>query len=43
MSTAQDQQSRPAFERWMIEEAKIVIGSSDPYPARLERDYWKVW
>ena len=32
-----------AFEKWMVNKAKIIIGSSDPYPAGLERDYWRVW
>jgi hypothetical protein len=34
---------REQFEKWMIEKAKIIIGSNDPYPKGLERDYWKVW
>lgn len=34
---------REAFEKWMIDEAKCVVGSSDPYPAALESDYWRVW
>lgn len=34
---------REAFEKWMINEAKIIIGSKDPYPAGLEQQYWKVW
>jgi hypothetical protein len=31
------------FERWMRDEAKCVVGSSDPYPAGLERMYWQCW
>lgn len=34
---------RAKFEHWMAHEAKIVVGSTDPYPAGLERDYWRVW
>ena len=34
---------RVAFEAWMVNKAKIIIGSSDPYPKGLERDYWNVW
>src|SRR5258708_1127815 len=40
---ATDQAMRAAFERWMIDTAKIIIGSQDPYPAGLERDFWRVW
>ena len=35
--------SREEFEVWMRDYAKIVVGSGDPYPAGLERDYWRVW
>ncbi|WP_024873099.1 DUF551 domain-containing protein [Tolumonas lignilytica] len=34
---------REEFEKWMVNVAKIIVGSTHPYPARLERDYWKVW
>jgi hypothetical protein len=34
---------RAAFETWMRDVAKIVVGSRDPYPAELERQYWRVW
>lgn len=34
---------RRAFEDWMTNEAKIAVGSTDPYPAGLERSYWRVW
>jgi hypothetical protein len=34
---------RKAFERWMLDVARITIGSKDPHPAGLERDYWRVW
>lgn len=34
---------RAQFEAWMTNTAKIIVGSSDPYPAGLERDYWRVW
>jgi hypothetical protein len=27
------------FDDWMINAAKIIVGSRDPYPAGLERDY----
>jgi hypothetical protein len=37
------QEVREQFEAWMTDVAKIVVGSSDPYPAGLERDYWRVW
>lgn len=36
-------QARAQFENWMINTAKIAIGSTDPYPAGLERAYWQVW
>ncbi|WP_312708647.1 hypothetical protein [Stenotrophomonas sp.] len=35
--------SRAQFEAWMTDTAKIIVGSNDPYPAGLERDYWRVW
>ena len=35
--------SRADFERWMVEDYKCVVGSSDPYPAGIERDMWKCW
>ncbi|WP_414613224.1 hypothetical protein [Stenotrophomonas pavanii] len=38
-----DQAERARFEKWMTDVAKIIAGSSDPYPAGLERDYWRVW
>lgn len=38
-----DQAERARFEKWMTDVAKIIVGSSDPYPAGLERDYWRVW
>jgi hypothetical protein len=34
---------RQAFEAWMRDVAKVVVGSADPYLAELERDYWWVW
>lgn len=34
---------REEFEAWMLGTAKIVIGSTDPYPSGLERGYWRVW
>lgn len=34
---------RAAFEHWMTHTAKIIVGSSDPYPRGLERDYWLTW
>lgn len=37
------EKTREDFEAWMRESAKIIVGSSDPYPAGLERAYWKVW
>ncbi len=37
------EESRKQFEEWMINTAKIKIGSRDPYPSGLERDYWIVW
>lgn len=37
------QGERELFEAWMVNEAKIIVGSTDPYPAGLERDYWRVW
>ena len=35
--------TREAFEAWMVNVAKIIVGSTDPYPAGLERDYRQVW
>ena len=35
--------SRAEFERWMVEDFKCVVGSSDPYPAGIERDMWRCW
>ena len=35
--------TRKAFERWMIEVAKITIGSEDPHTAELESEEWRVW
>jgi hypothetical protein len=34
---------RSRFADWMMSEAKIDVRSSDPYPAGLTRDYWRVW
>ncbi|WP_186056572.1 hypothetical protein [Burkholderia gladioli] len=34
---------RAAFERWMVEDEKCIVGSADPYPAGIERQNWKVW
>jgi hypothetical protein len=34
---------RAAFERWMIDVRQCVVGSSDPYPAGIERDAWQAW
>jgi hypothetical protein len=34
---------RKAFERWMIEVAKITVSSEDPYTAELESEHWRVW
>ncbi|MBU9679740.1 hypothetical protein KTF37_23130 [Burkholderia multivorans] len=34
---------RAAFERHMAEVEKVVVGSTDPYPAGLERTYWRIW
>jgi len=36
-------QMRKAFERWMIEVAKITVSSEDPYTAELESEHWRVW
>lgn len=38
-----DTAMRKAFEDWMLNVAKIVVGSTDPYPAGLERDHWECW
>lgn len=38
-----ERDERAEFESWMLNTAKIALGSSDPYPAGLERDYWRVW
>lgn len=34
---------REAFERWMLDVRKCVVGSADPYPAGIERDAWQAW
>ena len=34
---------RRDFEAWMLHTEKIIVGSSDPYPAGLERERWRVW
>lgn len=34
---------REEFERWMVEDEKCVIGSSDPYAAGIERRNWSAW
>ena len=34
---------RKRFEHWMIHEAKIIVGSDDPYPKLLEQRYWECW
>lgn len=38
-----EQRERDAFERWMTDEAKCIVGSTDPYTAGLERQYWSLW
>ena len=38
MTTSEEQ-----FRIWMVEVAKCVVGSDEPYSAGLERDYRKVW
>lgn len=38
-----EQQMREQFEEAMRDELKVIVGSADPYPAGLERDYWRVW
>ena len=34
---------RREFEVWMLHTEKIIVGSSDSYPAGLERERWRVW
>lgn len=34
---------RKEFERWMVEEKKCIVGSSDPYPRGMEEDSWLAW
>lgn len=34
---------REAFEKWMVNVRKCIVGSSDPYPAGLEQDAWQAW
>lgn len=38
-----DEAIRKAFELWMVNEAKFIVGSADPYPSGVERDWWRVW
>lgn len=35
--------SRKAFEIWMLNVKKCIVGSKDPYPAGIEREAWKAW
>lgn len=34
---------RADFERWMVEDEKCIVGSSDPYPAGIESRNWRAW
>lgn len=34
---------RADFERWMVEDEKCIVGSSDPYPAGVESRNWRAW
>jgi hypothetical protein len=42
-ATEAERLEREAFEQWMIHTEKCVVGSSDPYPAGMERQNWKTW
>lgn len=35
--------SRKAFEIWMLNVKKCIVGSKDPYPAGIEREAWETW
>jgi hypothetical protein len=34
---------REQFGEWMLNDEKCIVGSSDPYPAGIERRNWRVW
>lgn len=38
-----DAEFRASFERWMIDDMKCIVGSSDPYPAGIEARNWNAW
>lgn len=38
-----DDKFRADFERWMVEDEKCIVGSSDPYPAGIESSNWRAW
>lgn len=38
-----DDKFRADFERWMVEDEKCIVGSSDPYPAGIESRNWRAW
>ena len=38
-----DKAMREAFERWMVDTAKCVVGSIDPYAKGIEDRNWTVW
>lgn len=39
----EDDKFRADFERWMVEDEKCIVGSSDPYPAGIESRNWRAW
>lgn len=34
---------RADFDRWMVEDERCIVGSSDPYPAGVESRNWRAW
>lgn len=42
-NTAEQLKCREAFEDYMLNDVKCVVGSRDPYPAGIEREQWKTW
>lgn len=38
-----DDKFRADFERWMVDDEKCIVGSSDPYPSGIESRNWRAW
>lgn len=35
--------TQEAFEKWLVDTRKVIIGTNDPYLTGLYRDYWEAW